>query len=824
MQKKIGMLAAFFMMLQLMFVSISEASVYGTKKSETKKTVSPEVTHIQQTYQGSSTRQFINILDVNLNHTYTDIEIGLPNPKNSLQTTSNIVKQYNAQGHRVVGAVNASYFLSNGMPANLIAIENEIINYGILGTNTESPSQKPVAFGISKNGTAIIDYYTTTMKFTIDGKSYPIKFIDTSNVSGINVLHTAEKETTGYYTGLELVFSKSTVNTEELHFGQRFTAVLQKKTTGNSTIPKDGFVISIADQAAKTALSAVAPGSKVEVSIQIDSKWQDAEFILAAGPLLVKDGKQEISMPLNTSFVTSRHPRTAVAVDSTGKRVFLVTVDGRQPGHSNGTSLTNLASQLISMGAKAAINLDGGGSTTMLARSPGLYSPILVNKPSDSSERRVSAILQVVNNAPTGTPKHISLQSVGELVPGDTVNMKVINAYDEYYNPMWVTPEMMSWTVEGNIGEMNGNIFKATNSGTGKIIGTYKGKSFHIPVTVKDLKGAPYILNSMDSLSSWKVSAVKSTATLNLSSKSEPWRQGTSALKLAYDFTTGEAGTKAAYAIASTPISILSKPEHIGVWVYGDGKTNWLRGIVIDSNGTKHTINFTEENKLNFTGWKYVTAQIPSNAVAPYKFDRLYVVQTNASLQSKGELYFDKLQAVYDDTYVEPYYTDVAPKHWAYSAINDLNNRGLVKGYTNGTFKPSQTITRAEAAVIMARALNLSAKKTTEYRDVAKSHYAYDAIQAVSEAGIFTGRVAGEFSPNGHLTRAETASVLKRAFKLSGDATISFSDLNANHWAYESVKVLMANGLVDGYPDNTFRPSNTISRAEFASFLSRTLK
>lgn len=124
----------------------------------------------------------------------------------------------------------------------------------------------------------------------------------------------------------------------------------------------------------------------------------------------------------------------------------------------------------------------------------------------------------------------------------------------------------------------------------------------------------------------------------------------------------------------------------------------------------------------------------------------------------------------------------------------------------------------------MARALNLSAKKTTEYRDVAKSHYAYDAIQAVSEAGIFTGRVAGEFSPNGHLTRAETASVLKRAFKLSGDATISFSDLNANHWAYESVKVLMANGLVDGYPDNTFRPSNTISRAEFASFLSRTLK
>src|SRR5690606_2500097 len=168
-------------------------------------------------------------------------------------------------------------------------------------------------------------------------------FINSGNVSGKTILHTIDKQKTGGWPGLELVFTESEVKSNDLHFGQKFTAKLASKTIGDSTIPKDGFVISIPDVAMQEQLKAIPDGTVAEISIQIDPKWQDADFILAAGPLLVKDGKQEISMPTNTSFSSGANPRTAVAVDATGKRLMLVTVDGRLKGHSTGTSLTTLS-------------------------------------------------------------------------------------------------------------------------------------------------------------------------------------------------------------------------------------------------------------------------------------------------------------------------------------------------------------------------------------------------------------------------------------------------------------------------------------------------
>ena len=140
---------------------------------------------------------------------------------------------------------------------------------------------------------------------------------------------------------------------------------------GNSNIPEDGFVLSIQNTELASEFSSLLVGGPIEVELSIDAKWQDAQFILGAGPLLVKDGKVNISMPMNSSFVKTRQPRSAVAVDSTGKHVFLVTVDGRKRGYSTGTNLQDLASYLISKGAYAAMNLDGGGSTTMAVLQSG---------------------------------------------------------------------------------------------------------------------------------------------------------------------------------------------------------------------------------------------------------------------------------------------------------------------------------------------------------------------------------------------------------------------------------------------------------------------
>ena len=156
----------------------ANAADYGTLLKETTKTVSPEVEHIQRSYISGNVNRFVNILDINLSNPYTSIELGLPNPINRLTRTSVLAQNNSYEGHRVVVAINAAYFNSNGYPSTLIALNNEILNFGAMGTTYESPTQKPVAFGISKNGTAIAGYYTTNFTYEVNGQTFKIDSVN----------------------------------------------------------------------------------------------------------------------------------------------------------------------------------------------------------------------------------------------------------------------------------------------------------------------------------------------------------------------------------------------------------------------------------------------------------------------------------------------------------------------------------------------------------------------------------------------------------------------------------------------------------------------
>lgn len=832
MREKIAKLVGICIFMQLSVIYLhGHAAVFDNKTSEKKNTLSPGVTHTQESYRTGSIYEAVNLLNINLNDTYTKLAIGVPNPINSLKTTSAMAKENSYLGHRVVGATNAAFFASNGYPANLLALNNEIINYGTIGENYESPTQTPVAFGITKSGQAIADTFQTNVTFSVNGKSYTIDRINNQRLKNKTVLYTASRKRTGTNEwGAEIVVTKASKKTNSLYFGDKITGTVDKVTSyhtpGNSEVPSDGFVISVQNEQLATELSnSIKPGTPIEISIQIEQKWQDAEFILAAGPLLVKNGKVNISMPTNAAFVSARHPRTAVAVDATGKNVFLVTVDGRRNGHSNGTSLQDLATYLISKGAMSAINLDGGGSTTMVTSQPGTLTPRLVNRPSDSSERRVSAILQAISVAPPGKAKLMKLNATSmDAMVNTSFRVNVTNAMDVYLNPLKLSANDINWKVEGNIGKMEGNTFTATRSGTGKIIATSGDARAEMKVKVIDSANAPIILNTFDSATNWNSTTARAKASIAKSSKNEVNQIGKSALKLSYDFTTKAVGTKAAYVVAKRPLSMIGTPDHLGVWVYGDGKSNWLRGNIIDGSGKRHTINFTSERGLNWTGWKYVKATIAKDLPLPLTFERIYIAQPHKTLQAKGKLFFSDLQAVYSNQFVQSSYVDVATTYWAYPSIDKLRKKGLITGYPNGTFQAEAPITRAEAATLIARALNLKPTKASVFSDVKKSHFAYNEINAVAEKDIVIGRKKTKFYPDGELTRAEMATILKRAYHLQGTAKLTFTDVSKKHWAYQNIQTLIANNLTNGYPDNTFQPDKNITRAEFASLLERTMK
>lgn len=168
---------------------------------------------------------------------------------------------------------------------------------------------------------------------------------------------------------------------------------------GSTPIPRDGFVLSATGTAALWLRTTLASGTRVTAAVGLEpvddlprNPWRDAEDILGAGPKIVTAGRVDITgerEKVAPAFVTDRHPRSAIASMADG-RVLLLVVDGRQPELSVGMSLDELARVLIELGAVDAINLDGGGSTTMVVKGA------ILNHPSDpTGERPVSDAILV---------------------------------------------------------------------------------------------------------------------------------------------------------------------------------------------------------------------------------------------------------------------------------------------------------------------------------------------------------------------------------------------------------------------------------------------
>lgn len=169
-------------------------------------------------------------------------------------------------------------------------------------------------------------------------------------------------------------------------------------------------------------------------------------------------------------------------------------------------------------------------------------------------------------------------------------------------------------------------------------------------------------------------------------------------------------------------------------------------------------------------------------------------------------------------------FPDVTGNHWAIEEINFLSNQEIIKGFEDNTFRPNQTVTRADAAIMIARALELDPTKATTatFQDVSEDFYAYGAINAVAAQGIIEG-FGGNYSPRSPLTRGQMAAILERAFDFSGTSDLEFRDIQPNHLFYADIQALVANKITVGYPDGTFKAGNAMKRAEFSAFLARAL-
>jgi hypothetical protein len=169
------------------------------------------------------------------------------------------------------------------------------------------------------------------------------------------------------------------------------------------------------------------------------------------------------------------------------------------------------------------------------------------------------------------------------------------------------------------------------------------------------------------------------------------------------------------------------------------------------------------------------------------------------------------------------FFSDINCGHWGYVYIKYLYAHNITSGYPDGTFKPENQITRAEVAAFIIRAMNLSyTGGLTDFPDVPNTHWSYPFVMAAKQNGIISGYPDGRFKPDNKVTRSEISVMVTNArdWTYSGGLT-DFPDVPNTHWSYPYVMAVKEKNIVGGYPDGTFKPDNSATRAENSVMISK---
>ena len=293
-----------------------------------------------------------------------------------------------AERRGAVAAVNGGYYVTKGLlkgdSTGLLRIDGRLLS---------EPDRGRAAVGFVEREGAVQPIFG---RLTLDaearlpgGPPLPLDGLNRARGAAEAVVYTPDlhRTTLTDQTGLEAVVAGGRIV-------QRLTG------SGGVPIPANGWVLSLGAERALRDGERLRVGEPIELAVRlcpfgparddcdaVDARWAEADDAVAAGPLLLSGGMEienAESDVFSRVFARARHPRTAFGVRADGPHLHL-TVDGRQGEHSVGMSLAELTALLRELGAVDAINLDGGGSTTMVVEGR------TVNRPSDPAGERENA-------------------------------------------------------------------------------------------------------------------------------------------------------------------------------------------------------------------------------------------------------------------------------------------------------------------------------------------------------------------------------------------------------------------------------------------------
>ncbi|HET9143791.1 phosphodiester glycosidase family protein [Actinophytocola sp.] len=386
-----------------------------------------------------------------------------------------------------VAAVNGDFFDINNSTAPLgVGVRS--------GELIQSPDADPTwrrsAAILTPDGVGSVGEVFFEGTITLPGRTVPLSGVNkpTLAVDGIE----AFTPQWGTYCRCRATQNAGAVSEVEV-VGNRVTAV--RSAAGEGPIAPGALVLVGREQGAAT-LAGLAVGDPLTIEYQ--ARTEQGQRIQAAvngRQLLVVGGVPQTASQGNN---VPAAPRTAVGFSQDGRRMFLLTADGRQPAFADGLGLDELATMMVELGAYHAVNLDGGGSTTIVAREPGAAAPKLENRPSDGTERPVPNGLALF--APRGSgrltgfwvrtaldPARASGSSTvaggrpDRVFPGLARTLTAAG-HDETYGPAAATP---NWRGSNGSVDRTG-VFRAASPGTATVTAHRGPVSGRIQLTVLD--------------------------------------------------------------------------------------------------------------------------------------------------------------------------------------------------------------------------------------------------------------------------------------------------------------------------------------------------
>lgn len=409
----------------------------------------------------------INVLRVDLEDEYTTVDT-IFNKKGiaGTETITNMMKETEA-----IGAVNADFF---SMSSPSFPLGPTISNGNIVSSPKYNDGSNLPVFSIDKNKNPLMSYWDWNLDVVApSGNRLPTITINKDSGSHYHAI--VFNDTWG-----GLTHNGKLGDVVDVLVRDNIVVDIRISQPG-IYVPQGTTVVHGKGYAKDFLLNNFKIGDRLVMESSGNVDFNNISTAVGAGSWLLKDGVKTGS-DIN---VKGNQPRTAIGLTEDKKQLIMVTIDGRHDVF-NGVTQSVLSDIMKHLGSHDALNLDGGGSTTMATKERDESEAKVVNILSGGTQRKVSNGLAVFDSAPIGEVHRLELNVSNKNVFNNTSRVIDVVGYDKYQHKVDINLEDIEFSVEGTTGEFENNKFKATSPGKARIKANLNGAMGELDLNVLD--------------------------------------------------------------------------------------------------------------------------------------------------------------------------------------------------------------------------------------------------------------------------------------------------------------------------------------------------